>query len=225
MKTTAKFILYLLILVVAAVAIYSYGFGSLETASPPPMKLTYQAHPVGIYVHVFAAVVALLLGPWQFSARFRQRHRQRHRWLGRIYLGVGVLFGGLGGLYMSVFAFGGPVPKLGFACLALAWLYTGFRAYQAIRRGAIEQHRAFMVRNYSLTLAAVSLRVYLPLSMLAGADFATAYAFIAWLCWIPNLLFAELVFNRNPDRAALAAPDQAIMQPSPWLAGRGNSQS
>ena len=197
MKTAAKSIVYLLILVVAATAIYSYGFHPLGTAAPPPMSATYRAHPIGIYVHVFSAVVALLLGPWQFSARFRQRHRQRHRWLGRIYLGVGVLFGGLAGLYMSAFAFGGPVPKLGFACLALAWLYTGFKAYRAIRAGAIDQHRAYMVRNYSLTLAAVSLRVYLPLSMVAGADFATAYAVIAWACWIPNLLLAETFWNRS----------------------------
>ena len=197
MKTTAKFILYLLILVVAATAIYSYGFLPLEKAAPSPMKLTYQAHALGIYVHVFTAVVALLLGPWQFSARFRQRHRQWHRGMGRAYLGIGVLFGGLSGLYMSVFAFGGPVAKLGFAGLALAWLYTGFRAYQSIRAGAIDQHRAFMVRNYSLTLAAVSLRLYLPLSMVAGMDFGTAYAAIAWLCWIPNLLVAEMFWNRE----------------------------
>ena len=53
-----------------------------------------------------------------------------------------------------------------------------------------------MVRNFSLTLAAVSLRVWLPLSMMAGIDFVLAYSVIAWLCWVPNLLIAE-VFNRG----------------------------
>ena len=202
MKKIPAYILYLLILVVAANAIYHYGFTPLASAAPPPMKHVYQANAFGIYLHIFSAVVALLLGPLQFSARLRQRYRQRHRWLGRIYLGVGVLLGGLSGLYMSVFAYGGPVAKLGFASLALAWLYTGFKAYQAIRAGAIEQHRAYMVRNYSLTLAAVSLRVYLPLSMIAGADFGTAYAAIAWLCWIPNLLLAEMFWNRDRNRSA-----------------------
>ena len=64
-----------------------------------------------------------------------------------------------------------------------------------------------MVRNYALTLAAVSLRVYLPLSMIAGADFGTAYAAIAWLCWIPNLLVAEVLCNRSRRRLdASSAP-------------------
>ena len=84
----------------------------------------------------------------------------------------------------------------GFAGLALAWLYTGLRAYLAIRGGEIGEHRKWMVRNFSLTFAAVMLRLYLPLSMLAGVEFIVAYAIIAWLCWIPNLVYAEWKFNR-----------------------------
>jgi hypothetical protein len=59
-----------------------------------------------------------------------------------------------------------------------------------------------MRRNYSLTLAAVSLRVYLPVSMIAGADFGTAYALIAWLCWVPNLMLVEMFWNRDGQRPA-----------------------
>lgn len=96
---------------------------------------------------------------------------------------------------MSTLAFGGLAAKLGFACLALLWLYTGFQAFRAIRRGAVVEHRRWAVRNVSLTLAAVTLRIYLPLSIAAGIPFALAYPFIAWLCWVPNLLVAEWAFN------------------------------
>jgi hypothetical protein len=48
-----------------------------------------------------------------------------------------------------------------------------------------------MVRNFSLTFAAVTLRLYIPASVFAGIDFAVAYPIIAWLCWLPNLLVAE----------------------------------
>ncbi|HEY5799023.1 MAG TPA: DUF2306 domain-containing protein [Burkholderiaceae bacterium] len=205
MKKTGQFILYLLILVVAFKSAYYYGFTPLETASPPPFVANYKAHPFGIYLHVAAAVVALLLGPLQFSTWLRQRHRQLHRVLGRIYLGFGVLAGGLSGLYMAQFAFGGPAVRLGFACLALAWLYTGFKAYSAVRQGAIEQHRAYMMRNYALTLAAVSLRVWLPLMMIAGVQFGTAYAIVAWLCWVPNLLVAEMMWVRERERIRSAS--------------------
>jgi len=138
----------------------------------------------------------LALGPFQFSAFLREQHRNIHRWLGRIYLGVGVLVGGLSGLYMAQFAFGGPVAQLGFATLATFWLYTGVRAYRAIRRGAIEEHRRWMVRNFALTFAAVMLRLYMPASVLAGVEFSLAYPLIAWMCWVPNLIFVEWRFNR-----------------------------
>ncbi len=203
MKKTGQFILCILILIVAGSAIYSYGFKPLGEGLPDSMRKTYQLHAYGIYVHIFGAVVALLIGPLQFSTRLRQQRRQLHRWLGRIYLSVGVVVGGLSGLYMSMFANGGPVVKLGFACLALVWLYTGFMAYKSIRAGDVVQHRAYMVRNFSLTLAAVSLRVYLPLSMMAGADFDTAYAVIAWMCWVPNLVLGEMLINRSGKRAAM----------------------
>lgn len=192
MEKTARTILYLLILIVAVSATYNYGFRPLGDGLPPPMQANYQAHPFGIYTHVFAAVVALSIGPFQFLGALRKRRPQLHRWMGRIYLGVGVLVGGLSGLYMAQFAYGGIGVKLGFAGLALAWLFTGWQAYRAIRSGDVARHRAWMVRNFSLTLAAVSLRVWLPLSMMAGIDFESAYAVIAWICWVPNLVAAEL---------------------------------
>jgi uncharacterized membrane protein len=197
MKTFARYTLYLLIVIVAVSAVYSYGFTPLGTNLPPPMQKNYQAHPFGIYTHVFAAVLALLTGPLQFSTRLRAKRPQLHRHLGRVYLGVGVFVGGLSGLYMAQYAFGGQSVQWGFASLAVAWLITGFKAYQSIRAGKTDQHRAWMVRNFSLTLAAVSLRVYLPLSMMAGVEFVTAYQVIAWACWVPNLVLAEIFFCRK----------------------------
>ncbi len=61
--------------------------------------------------------------------------------------------GGLSGLYMSAFAFGGPLAQLGFACLAIGWLFVGLRTLQAIGGGAVQAHRKWVVRNVSLTLA------------------------------------------------------------------------
>ena len=54
-----------------------------------------------------------------------------------------------------------------------------------------------MVRNFALTFAAVTLRLWLPASIVAGFPFELAYPVIAWLCWLPNLVAAELLFNRT----------------------------
>lgn len=196
MYSTGKGVLFFLTFGVAGYAAFTYGALPLGTLVHPDMKASFLAHSTGIYTHVFASIVALVLGPFQFSARLRQKHSDLHRWLGRTYLTVGVLVGGLSGLYLSQYAFGGPMARLGFAALAVFWLYTGLRAYLAIRCGAVNEHRKWMVRNFSLTLAAVTLRCYLPASMLAGVEFVSAYPIIAWLCWIPNVVVVEWKYNR-----------------------------
>jgi uncharacterized membrane protein len=160
------------------------------------MRAAFDAQRAAVYTHVFAAMFALALGPFQFSQRLRARHLTLHRWMGRLYLGVGVLAGGIAGLYMAFHAFGGAVARAGFACLALAWLYTGARAYLAIRSRDVAAHRRWMVRNFALAFAAVTLRIWVPASFATGLEFAAAYAVIAWLCWVPNLVVAELAFNR-----------------------------
>jgi uncharacterized membrane protein len=197
--------LLILSLGVAGYAAVAYGAAPLGTAVHPDMRPGFVAHPVGVYAHVFSALFALLLGPTQFSARLRRDHLRLHRWAGRAYLGAGVLVGGLSGLYIAQFAYGGPIARLGFGTLAVCWLYTGARALLAIRRRDIDEHRRWMVRNFALAFAAVTLRIYIPLAMLAGLEFAAAYAAIAWLCWVPNLLVAEWRFNDAAGRVASTA--------------------
>ncbi len=199
MRSISSGLFYFLTFGVAGYAVFAYGVLPLGALVHPDMKANFLAHPVGIYTHVFAASVALVLGPFQFSARLREHRPNLHRWLGRTYLTVGVLAGGLAGLYMARYAFGGLAARLGFGMLALGWLYTGLRAYLAIRRGAIYAHRQWMVRNFSLTFAAVTLRLYLPLAFAAGFEFTVAYPIIAWLCWVPNLLVAEVFYKAAPS--------------------------
>ena len=186
---------YILAFGIAAYALFAYLLLPLGSLVHPDMKTNFQTHSFGIYAHIFASSIALMIGPFQLSQHIRQKYTKFHRWLGRIYMSVGVLVGGLAGLYMSQFAFGGLMAKLGFAALAVLWLYTGLRAYFAIRRGAVVEHKKWMIRNFALTFAAVTLRIYLPLSMVAGIEFSLAYPIIAWLCWAPNLIFAEWRYN------------------------------
>jgi len=202
MRSARTVLLYLLSVGVGGYGVIAYSVLPLGAFVHPDMKASFAANPMGVYLHVFAAAVALLLGPFQFSTRLRSNRPQLHRWMGRLYLGIGVLVGGLSGLYIAQFAFGGIVAQSGFATLALCWLYTGWRAYAAIRRRAIEEHRKWMVRNFALAFAAVTLRIYLPVPILAGVDFAFAYSIIAWLCWVPNLLVAEWLFNRSRENAS-----------------------
>ena len=187
MRRFAFAVLAFLALAVSLYAVGVYGFMPLGALVDPDMRASFNAHATAIRLHIFASVLALALGPFQFSARLRARMPALHRWMGRLYLGVGVLMGGASGLYVAQFAQGGPVGQAGFSLLALAWLYTGARAYAAIRGGDVSAHRAWMARNFALTFAAVMLRLYLPAAMVARVPWELAYPAIAWLCWVPNL--------------------------------------
>lgn len=199
-RMVGKVLLNLMALGVGVYAVVAYAFRPLGSMVHPLMQANFQAHPVGIYTHVFASAVALVLGPFQFSARLRQKDIVAHRRWGSVYL-MGVLVGGLAGLFMARFAFGGLPSGLGFGLLAVLWIYTGVRGTVSIARGDAEGHRRWMVRNFALTFAAVTLRIYLPASIASGLDFVRSYTVIAWLCWVPNLVVAELWFNRQGDKS------------------------
>jgi hypothetical protein len=75
--------------------------------------------------------------------------------------------------------------------LAVIWLASGLMAYRRIRHKAIQSHRQWMIRNYSLTFAAVTLRLWLVVFDSLGVEFIDAYVAVAWLSWVPNLMVAE----------------------------------
>ena len=121
---------------------------------------------------------------------------------------IGILVGGLGGLRLAFDSVGGWVTHAGFGLLAVAWLATGAMAYRTIRAGRVAAHQGWMIRNYSLTYAAVTLRLMLGVGAAAGVAFLDVYQVVAWACWIPNLLVAEWIVARlrpASDAAAVAA--------------------
>jgi hypothetical protein len=54
-----------------------------------------------------------------------------------------------------------------------------------------------MVRSWALTLAAVTLRIYLPMVMIFDLPFLPWYRAISFLAWAPNLMLAELWLVRR----------------------------
>ena len=50
--------------------------------------------------HISGGILALIIGPFQFSKTFRNKFMNTHRWLGRIYL-TAILIGSLSATYMA----------------------------------------------------------------------------------------------------------------------------
>ena len=187
-------------MLVLSLVIVFYATAVLVTGGyPDELSPSLRVHSIAISLHIVGAILPLALGPFQFLPRLRNRFVKIHRWSGRLYL-VGVLAGGISGLYLAPFSYGGLNTHLAFGSLAVLWLATGVQAYRAIRAGRIDEHRRWMIRNVALTFAGVMLRLWMPVSMVAEIPFGTAYAVVAWLCWVPNLIVAEVFFNASRRR-------------------------
>lgn len=149
---------------------------------------------IAFYSHIFLGGLALLIGWIQFSKKWRTKRIEQHRFIGKVYL-LAVLISSLAGLFISYHASGGIGTKLGFALLAIAWLFTSTKAYTSIKNKKVILHQKWMIRSYALTFAAVTLRLYSPI-LQQFFEFGEAYAIVSWLCWVPNLLFAEVLIKR-----------------------------
>jgi len=191
-----------LIFLAIGVAGYAFAVGLLPELGPQPIVSKFSAFPLPLWAHTIGGGVALVLGVFQVHPRFRSHFTKSHRRVGKVYF-LAVFLSGSAGLYMATLAEGGIITELGFGMLAVLWLATAIMAIIRIRQRNISAHRAWMIRNYALTLSAVTLRFYLPASLASNLDFLTVYMFIAWMCWVPNLIIAEWFFVRkDPIRAA-----------------------
>jgi len=170
-----------------------------EAAIGQPLGNRFTEYISALQIHILGSALALFLGVWNFWGKSRDKYLSLHRWLGRIYL-IAVFVGGTAGFYLGLTAFGGLPTRTGFVLLAVLWLSTGVMAYLRIRQGNVSAHREWMIRNYALTLAAVTLRLWLPTFLSLGFTFIESYITIAWLSWFPNLLIAELVIRNGKVR-------------------------
>lgn len=186
------------VMTLLALAVASYAL--VIVVAPPTgngfLAALFAESKWSAYAHLIGGAIALAIGPFQFAGRIRNKHLGLHRALGRIYV-LAILVGGIGSLSLAASASGGLPAKFGFGLMGVVWLISTAMAFFRVRQRRIAEHQVWMIRSYAITLAAVTLRFYLPLSIAAGYSFSDVYPVIAWLCWVPNLIIAEWVVLRK----------------------------
>lgn len=179
------------------------GVGGVE------FKNRFLESPVFGWGHTMGGALAILIGPVQFIRKIRNGYPIIHRWIGRLYLAA-VFTSAAGGLYFVPSSVTGWVSGLGFGVLAVIWIATGYVSYTAIRRGNIERHRYWMIRNYALTFAAATLRIQLPLLIIMGFPFNTAFQIVAWSCWITNIFIVEYYAKKSKSFSYQAVKGELV---------------
>jgi uncharacterized membrane protein len=140
--------------------------------------------------HTLFSTMALLIGPIQFSSRFRQRHLKIHRVLGRIYF-IAVLIGAATGIALASGRPGFP----GTCMQGAAWVVCTTAALITARNRQIIQHRQWMARSYGVTFTFVSSRV-LNLWPRYWSHLGDAFAAVGVIAFtLASLLIVDLGFS------------------------------
>jgi uncharacterized membrane protein len=190
-------------------AVQPYLTGDPAT-SKLPLNPDTSLHYLSVVAHALPGGVALLVGPVQFIPRVRARYPRLHRTAGWVYVTC-VVAGGATAISAATLSPGGYPAQLGFYFGSVAWLYTLLQAVRAIRRGDIEQHRIWMIRNYALTLLAVTLRVvFFPIGFslvntVPSLTEGDVYTMGVWGSLVLNTLLTEyVILHRSKDPARRA---------------------
>jgi len=182
-------------------ALFSYRYLAKVGPVPPTVAHNRFLNP-WIIIHAASAATALLLGPLQFLPAVRRRWPRVHRWTGRTYV-VSSLVGGASALVLAAGISSGVIAGAGFAALGAVWIYVTTQGWHTGRARQWSKHPRWMIRSFAMTFSAVTLRIYMLLAGMLGFDMVSAYPAIAWLCWAPNAILAELYLRRG--RASLGA--------------------
>jgi uncharacterized membrane protein len=197
---------------IAGYVIVQYGILSASSAGLVSFKLQKPDFHLSpwvyvLYVHIVTAMLALIIGPFQIFLKQSKTRVRMHRRLGYVYI-ISVTVSGIVSIYLSLFATGGWIAGLGFFGLDVLWVASTWIALRKIIAKNVQAHKAWMLRSYALTFAAVMLRIWLGPLVLIFGDFEAGYRVVAWLCWIPNLLVIEAVirarvYKSSPPAASI----------------------
>lgn len=159
-------------------------------------KEAFTVHRIALLIHIIFGTIALFLGAINVLLGIKRKTSKLHHRLGRIY-GISVFIAAPAGLFMAQYAFGGTIGRIGFSTLAVLWFFTLIAAmYAIIIKKDFSNHAFWIILNFSLTFAAVTLRIQVaPFALLS--NFESYYAIIAWTCWVPNLFIGYLIARRE----------------------------
>ena len=192
-----------ILMMVLALGVALYAVTLFISPQLAPDFLATSPVPFALLAHFSGSAVAMTVGPFQFLVSWRARRPTLHRWMGRAYAG-GILVGGLAGLRIVLLA-----RRRRGACRLRTAGHSLARDDNDGRREHLEWrhslYQRWMTRSFALTLAAVTLRIYLPAALVSGIAFDAAYPVIAWACWVPNLIAAEWFLGARRAPRALSA--------------------
>ncbi len=161
------------------------------------------------YAHIFAGALVLLAGFFQFQEKLRKKWPTTHRLTGYVYVTGILAFAAPGGMVMAMFIGRGAVVLSSFVLQCTLWIVFTTLAVLSARRREFRGHEQWMIRSFALTLAAITLRLYIfGASWFFDLSTPAVYGVFAWLSWVPNLILGEIIIRRKITSRARQNPTQ-----------------
>ncbi|KMY48531.1 DUF2306 domain-containing protein [Peribacillus loiseleuriae] len=117
-----------------------------------------------LVTHIIFAFISLITGFLQFIDRIRIKNPHIHRYIGKIYVSS-VFVSGILALVVT-FYIKDFTKAVAFLTLAILWLFTCWKGYRMAIIKDFKEHRIWMMRNFGLTLVAVTARIFVPVLLL-----------------------------------------------------------
>ena len=197
MSIRAKHVFFAAFGLMTLFVFYLYETPFLDSRSP----VWQRVEPVKwlLLPHGLAGAIALLLAPFQFSARLRRRSLRLHRVLGRLYV-AGVAISAPLAIPVAIIL--GP-PSLVMAAViqSCGWLLTTAIAIYCVRAGDIRQHQEWMTRSYPFAMVFVLARAILAIPAVKAmgevAFVSVVWSLIAAACFVPSLVISWRALSRR----------------------------
>lgn len=179
-----------------------YRIGALAVEWDWALKFSAQhVDNLPLFLHAIFALTFIGLGALQLLPGFRARHMTWHRAAGRWTATAGIL-AALTGIWMTLAHQELSTPVLFYGRLIFSSLWAIFIliAVQKVIQKDIRNHRAYMIRAFSIAITAGTLPfIYIPVLVIFGEPAPLIDNTIQVAGWIINLSIAEWIIRHKPS--------------------------
>ncbi len=164
----------------------------------------YKSMSLVLIPHAIFGLIALVIGPFQFSTTLRKNNIQLHKKLGKIYI-IAILSGTPFAILLNIYhRIPGADETFVFENItqALVWAITATMAWVAASRRQITIHKMWAARSYGMTLVFVLSRIYNPMQLFMKNTDINDFSHFLWFMIVFALIVPDLlVFNKELFRS------------------------
>jgi len=160
----------------------------------------YKAMAWVLIPHGLLGMIALVIGPFQFSTTLRKNNIKLHKKMGKIYVFSILLsmpFAILLNIYHRI-----PNADINFVfeniSQALVWAITDSMAWLAAYKRQIAIHKMWAARSYGVTMVFVLTRIYNPMTLFIENPDINDFSHFLWFMLVFALIVPDmLVFYKE----------------------------